>query len=130
MVSSTPISAVAIGIGRATAEKTDIFFTNTPYKLVAIMDKTESPEALQYTPQNLAVVLNALFPRPRILITGTAIPDDLLPDIESVWDAYVKQWGVDGLWVAMSKTHPSPGTPPPPGSIEHTMATLNNKFQA
>lgn len=104
-------------------------FADIPqFKLSAILDLEESPLSLQYTPQNLAVVLNALHPRPRVLITGTAILDEMLPEIESTWADYVERWGLDGLYMAMSKTHPSPGAPPPPGAMEYAIKTLKDKF--
>lgn len=125
---TAPIYAVGIGIHRCEAEKTVDLFNDTPYEIAAILDKAESPEALQYSPHNLAAVLNALYPRPRILVTGTALPDDMLPAIEKAWNDYVKRWQVDGLWVAMSKKFPDPWAPPPPGAMEHMMETLNQKF--
>lgn len=67
---------------------------------------------------------NLCYPRSRILIGGTAHLDEILPGIESTWSEYMKPWAVDGLWLAASKSHPSPGAPPPPGAMEHIMATL------
>lgn len=124
----TAIHAVGIGINRSTAEKTVALFDGTPYEIAAILDKAESPEALQYSSHNLAVVLNALYPRPRILVTGTALPEDMLPGIEEVWSDYARRWQVDGIWVAMSKRFPDPWAPPPPGAMEDMMETLNRKF--
>lgn len=130
MVIQDTIHIVAIGYHRSFIETGMVqAFADTPiFQISAILDLEESPNPLQYSPQNLAVVLNALHPRPQILITGTAILDEMLPGIESTWSGYVKQWAVDGLWLAMSKTHPSPGAPPPPGAMEHVMATLQEKF--
>ncbi|KAJ4391260.1 hypothetical protein N0V93_004877 [Gnomoniopsis smithogilvyi] len=130
MDTQNPIHVVAIGYHRGVLEMGMVqAFANAPcFKLVAILDLEESPLSLQYTPQNLAVVLNALYPRPRVLITGTAILDEMLPQIESVWNDYATRHEVDGLYLAMSKTHPSPGAPPPPGAIEYAIATLNEKF--
>lgn len=123
------IHAVAIGINRSVAETTVELFRGTPYVVAAVLDKAESPEALQYSPHNLAVVLNALYPRPRILVTGTAVPDDMLPAVEEAWSEYVERWQVDdGLWVAMSKKFPDPWAPPPPGAMEDLLETLNQKF--
>lgn len=124
------IYIVAIGYHRSFIEQGMAqAFKDTPiFKISAILDLEESPHSLQYSPQNLAVVLNALHPRPRVLITGTAILDEMLPGIESTWSNYIKQWTVDGLWLAMSKTHPSPGAPPPPGAMEHVMTILQEKF--
>lgn len=122
------IPVVMIGITRDTALATgDTFFQSTPYNVAAALDCTESPVQCQYSPANLAVVLNALHPRPRALITGTAVQDDLLPSIEQAWKDYVEGWGIDGVWVALSKTHPSTG-PPPPGTGEELMRQLDEKF--
>lgn len=128
MTTETPITAVLIGSHRSTADKQDESFAGTPYKVVAILDMSESLEGLQYSAQNLAILLNALHPPPRILITGTAVPDSKLPDIQTIWNDFTRRWQVDGIWVAMSKTHPSPGGPPPPGALEHVMKTLDDKF--
>lgn len=124
-----PIHVVGIGYHRAVLEEGMVqALVDTPFKLIAVLDLEESPLTLQYSPQNLAVVLNALYPRPQVLITGTAILDEMLPGIELAWNQYVKQWKIDGLWLALSKTHPSPGAPPPPGTMEYAIATLNKRF--
>jgi hypothetical protein len=125
---SKRIPIVIIGITRDTATRTaETFFVGTPYRLNAILDETESPEEYQYSAANLGIVLNALHPRPRALVTGTAIPDVLLPEISKAWEAFLENWGVDGVWVALSKTHASTG-PPPPGTGEEMMRQLNEKF--
>ncbi|KAK9417424.1 hypothetical protein SUNI508_08784 [Seiridium unicorne] len=122
------IPVVVIGVTRGTALATgDAFFVNTPYIVAAALDFTESPDPYQYSPTNLAIVLNCLHPRPRVLVTGTAVPDDLLPAIDQAWTEYVNRWKVDGAWVALSKTHPSAG-PPPPGTGEELMKQLKEKF--
>jgi hypothetical protein len=122
------ISVVVVGVTRATALATgDAFFVGKPYVVAAALDFTESPVPCQYSPTNLAVVLNALHPRPRALITGTAVPDELLPPIEQVWSSYLETCKVDGVWVALSKTHPSTG-PPPPGTGEEMTKQLREKF--
>lgn len=87
------IHIVVIGYHRSVIEEGMVqAFADTPtFNISAILDLEESPHSLQYSPQNLAVVLNALHPRPRVLITGTAILDEMLPEIESTWSKYVKQ---------------------------------------
>jgi hypothetical protein len=122
------IAVVMVGVTRDTALATgDTFFANTPYTVAAALDFTESPAPYQHSPTNLAVVLNTLNPRPRALITGTAVPDDLLPAIDQVWSEYVQRWQIDGVWVALSKTHASAGLPPP-GTGEEMMRQLKEKF--
>ncbi|KAI0127588.1 hypothetical protein BJ170DRAFT_626076 [Xylariales sp. AK1849] len=122
------ISVVLVGVTRDTATNTaDTYFGGTPYQLSAALDQTESPEEYQYSVINLSIVLNAVYPHPQVLITGTAIPDDLLPGIHEAWEAYVRKWHIDGVWVALSKTHPSTG-PPPPGTGEEMMRQLKEKF--
>ncbi|KAH6651789.1 hypothetical protein BKA67DRAFT_537645 [Truncatella angustata] len=124
------IPVVVVGITRDTALAVGkTFFVDTPYFVSAALDLTESPAPFQYSPANLAVVLNALHPRPRALVTGTAVPDDMLHGIVQVWNDYVANWKVDGVWVALSKTHPSTG-PPPPGTGEEMMKQLGEKFES
>lgn len=54
---------------------------------------TESHPAYRFSPANLGTVLYALHPRPRILVTGTAVDGEIVESIESVWREYVKKVG-------------------------------------
>lgn len=84
----TQIPAVIIGVHRSTAVETAAIFEGTPYQVAAVLDLHESPEQHQYNPQNLGTVLHALHPRPRILVSGTAV-ERIVPDVRAVWDEYV-----------------------------------------
>lgn len=69
-----PIHIVGVGYHRIFLEEALAqAFANIPYKLSAILDLEESLQELQYLADNLAVIPNSLYPRPQILITGTAI---------------------------------------------------------
>ncbi|ROW04632.1 hypothetical protein VPNG_07408 [Cytospora leucostoma] len=128
MATQTPITAVLIDSSRVTAERLAEQFKDTPYKVVAVLDQTESQEGLQYRPQNLAVLLNSLYPRPRVLVTGTSLPDNLLKDLGIIWNSYVKRWGVDAIWVATSKTHQGSSGPSSQEALEHVREALDEKF--
>lgn len=128
MTAQTPITAVVIDSSRVTAEKIEEQFKGTPYKVAAVLDQAESQEGLRYRPQNLAVLLNALYPRPRVLITGTSLPDNILKDLGIIWNSYVKRWGVDAIWVATSKTHQSSSGPSSQEALEHVRKALDEKF--
>ena len=84
------IPAVIIGVHRSTAIASSAAFEGTPYKLVAVLDLFESQGDYQYSPQNLGAVLHALHPRPRILITGTAV-ERIVPEVRAVWEGYVEK---------------------------------------
>ena len=89
MTLDNQVSAVIIGVHRSTAVASSAAFVGTPYQLVAVLDLLESPEQYQYNPQNLGAVLHALHPRPRILITGTAV-ERIVPDVKAAWEEYVE----------------------------------------
>lgn len=88
MTLNNQVSAIIIGVHRSTAVASSAAFEGTPYQLVAVLDLFESPEQYQYSPQNFGVILHALHPRPRILITGTAV-ERIVPEVKAVWDEYV-----------------------------------------
>ena len=85
MSQSESILAIIIGVHRKTALDTANAFEGTPYQIVAVLDITESPSQYQYSQQNLGAVLYALHPRPRILITGTAVAR-IVPEAKAIWD--------------------------------------------
>jgi hypothetical protein len=87
---TTLVPAVIIGVHRSTAIASSAAFEGTPYQLVAVLDLFESPGQYQYNPQNLGAVLHALHPRPRILITGTAV-GQIVPEVKAVWEEYVEK---------------------------------------
>jgi hypothetical protein len=87
---TSQVSAVIIGVHRSTAVASSAAFDGTSYRLAAILDLFESPEQYQYNAQNLGAVLHALHPRPRILITGTAV-ERIVPEVKAVWQEYVSQ---------------------------------------
>ena len=90
MPNPTHIPALIIGVHRLTAIASAAAFVGTPYHLVAVLDLFESPEQYQYSAQNLGTVLHALYPRPRILISGTAV-EKIVPEIRAVWKRYVEE---------------------------------------
>ena len=83
------ILIVAIGVTRKTAVQTTKILEGTPYKVVGVLDQTESPEAYQYSPHNLGTLLHTLHPRPQALVAGTAV-FRLVPEIQATWNDYVK----------------------------------------
>lgn len=84
--STKQVSVVVIGVSRTIGlDLISPLFNDTPYNIVAVLDLVTSPEAYRYTPLNLGVVLNALHPRPRALVAGTAVDPKILPELENVW---------------------------------------------
>lgn len=61
---------------------------DAPYDIVAVLDLVTSPEPYRYTPQDLGVVLNALHPRSRAIIVGTAVDPKYLPELENAWQEF------------------------------------------
>jgi hypothetical protein len=90
MSKADQIPAVIIGVHRSTAIASSAAFQGTPYHLGAVLDLFESPEDYQYSSRNLGAVLHALHPRPRILITGTAV-EKIVPEVNAVWEQYVEK---------------------------------------
>lgn len=86
------VPIVAIGVNRGTAlAVSDALkaLDRSNYPLVACLDMHESPEEYQFSAHNLGAVLHALHPRPKGLITGTAVGDEMLEQINVVWQKYV-----------------------------------------
>lgn len=100
----SPIPIVVIGVTRETALQISDFFTGTSYQLAAILDLTESPKPYQYSPHNLGVTLHTLVPRPKVLVTGTAITPEIVAEIETVWKEYYETAlrGEKSRWVVVS----------------------------
>lgn len=104
------VPIVTIGVNRDTAlasERALINLDRANYPVVACLDFVNSPEPYRFSPQNLGVVLHALYPRPKGLITGTAVEDKELEAIKQVWNAYVEtvivKENLGGhCWVAVS----------------------------
>ena len=84
------IPTVIVGIHRATAIDTTAILDGTPFYIAAIMDLHESPLQYQHTPHNLGAVLHALYPRPKVLVTGTAV-QSYVADTRKVWQEYVEK---------------------------------------
>lgn len=87
------VPLVTIGVNRNTALETHQALINLDranYHVVACLDFVNSPEAYRFSPQNLGVVLHALYPRPKGLVTGTAVGSEELESIKQIWDAYVE----------------------------------------
>jgi len=106
MSSRPTIPLVLIGVTRTTALHTANAFAGTPYYVSAALDKTESPVAYQLSNHNLSVVLHASHPRPRGIITGTAVTGDELRLVERAWEEYkdgiLVSRNQTGVWVAIS----------------------------
>lgn len=90
MAASDSIPVVLIGVTRHTALFAQNAFVGTSYRVAAVLDSTESPKPYQYSVANLGVVLHALHPRPRVLVTGTAVGGEMLEEIDGVWREYVE----------------------------------------
>lgn len=90
MTSTVEIPAVIIGVHRSTAIASGTAFNGTAYRLVAALDLFESPKQYQYNAGNLGAVLYALHPRPRILISGTAV-GRIVPEVKAVWKEYAEK---------------------------------------
>ena len=147
------LSVVVIGVHRldalGAAAALDPLRPN--YRVVSCLDYTESPEPLRFSPHNLAVVLNSLHPRPKALVTGTAVSNATLKEIEPIWKRHVREaielenlggsrWvQVDffqlilgrvqlTLFSKLSKWHATPDGPPPEGTVEELVRQLDETF--
>ncbi|KXT10394.1 hypothetical protein AC579_1200 [Pseudocercospora musae] len=132
IMATASIAVVAIGMTRHTALQISSIFDNTPYYVAAVLDFAEAPEQYRFSPQNLGAVLYSLKPRPRALVTGTAVDEETVRSIEPVWEDYKARLGQDGIrrscWVALSRFHGQPG-PPPPGIADEIMRQLDAAFR-
>lgn len=82
---------VALGVYRHVAATMDPLFVRTPFRMTAIMDLMQEPKSVRYNPQNMAVVLFNLHPRPKIFITGAAISQKMTHESIAVWNTYVQE---------------------------------------
>lgn len=96
---AAPITIVALGVYRHVAATLSTPFLNTPYQLAAILDLMSQPVAFTYSAHNLGVVLHTLEPRPKVLITGLAIQQDMTREAIEVFDKYAKVLEVPGTLV-------------------------------
>ncbi len=88
------VPVVAIGVNRDTAILTSSALqalNRSNYPLVACLDCKSTPEPYNFSLQNLGAVLYALYPRPKALVTGTAVSTASLAEIEKVWEEYVER---------------------------------------
>jgi len=97
--SSTSISIVALGVYRHVAASLSAPFLNTPYRVAASLDLKSEPVEFTYTTHNLGVVLRALEPRPRVLITGLAITKEMTEEAIGQFESYVKSLDIQGAIV-------------------------------
>ncbi|KAI4191318.1 MAG: hypothetical protein LQ348_003539 [Seirophora lacunosa] len=82
---------VALGVYRHVAASMDPLFLGTPFRMTAIMDTMQEPKSVRYNPQNMAVVLFNLHPRPKVFITGAAISRQMTHESIHVWNTYVQE---------------------------------------
>lgn len=82
---------VALGVYRHVAASMDPLFLGTPFRMTAIMDTMQEPSSVRYNPQNMAVVLFNLHPRPKVFITGAAISRQMTHESIHVWNTYVQE---------------------------------------
>lgn len=85
------IPIVALGVYRNVAATLDPLFSDTPFRMTAILDLNQEPESVRYSPQNLMTVLFNLHPRPKVFITGAAISPHMTAESINVWDSYVRE---------------------------------------
>ena len=83
------VHMVLIGGYRGVALSTANELKGTPYQISAALDVMDSPDEYKYSAQNLGAVLHALHPRPRVLVTGTAL-ERIVPEVRPVWEKYVE----------------------------------------
>lgn len=104
------IPLITIGITRAVAISVSKALSGTPYYVAAALDQTESPAPYQFTAHNLVLILHALHPRPRAIVTGTAVDEEVMAAVEGAWEEYRKgvletEQDSRGVWVAVSFRH-------------------------
>lgn len=97
--STTMIPIVALGVYRDVAAKMDPLFTDTPFRMTAILDLKQDPLSVRYSPQNLLTVLYNLHPRPKVFITGAAISQSMTAESIAVWESYVRESKVKETFV-------------------------------
>ena len=89
------VPLVLIGGHRSVAISTQEFLKDTPYTVAAVLDVFDAADDHKYSAQNLSAVLHALHPRPRVLVTGTAL-EHLVPEVRQVWERYVQMLRAEG----------------------------------
>ncbi|KAK4542050.1 hypothetical protein LTR36_007081 [Oleoguttula mirabilis] len=128
-----PIPVVLVGITRHTALSTSSIVVGTPYHAVAALDLTESPPAYHFSSQNLGVVLHTLYPRPRAVITGTGVSEEVMAAVGEAWKEYsegvLEKEGLKGEWVALSEWYADENKPPPPGLDKELIRRLDEAFK-
>ena len=93
------IPIVALGVYREVAAKMDPLLAPTPFRMTAILDLTQDPPSVRYSPQNLLTVLYNLHPRPKVFITGAAISQSMTAESIAVWEGYVRESRVEETFV-------------------------------
>jgi len=88
------ISIFAVGQSRVNAEAISGIFKH-PYHLSGILDAVSAPP-YNFTPENLALALRVLHPRPRAIIVGEAISASDSAAAVKVWKEYVVECGIEG----------------------------------
>ncbi|KAL9608914.1 MAG: hypothetical protein Q9167_006270 [Letrouitia subvulpina] len=83
----------------------DPFLIGTHFYAIAIMDLTQEPESVRYSPSNMKTVLFNLHPRPKVFITGAAISPEITQESIAVWDEYVQQTRRDDTLVINTQQH-------------------------
>ena len=91
------IPIISVGIHRLPTLSATLREAGTPYRVTAFLDfdPTTTPAAYQYSAHNLAVLLYNLHPRPRALLTGTAVlwvpgREGIVEEVRAVWDKYAR----------------------------------------
>ncbi|KUJ16193.1 uncharacterized protein LY89DRAFT_782491 [Mollisia scopiformis] len=119
------VGVVGLGVYRHVAASTDTTFENTPYRMAAIVDLSNPPEAFRYTPHNLGVVLHCLQPRPLVFVTGAAISHEMTNESIRVWEEFVKATGTEKTLVINLQ-----GDPPADGNWRaEIMRRLDEKYR-
>lgn len=93
----TTIPLISIGVHRLADLNAVLTEKGTPYRIVAFLDfdPATTPAAYQYSVHNLGVLLYALHPRPRGLLTGNAVEfvregGGVVEEVRGVWEGYVR----------------------------------------
>ena len=88
------ISVVSTGIHRLPMINAAFVEHQTPYRVVAFLDFDQTPPANQYSAHNLAVLLYNLHPRPKAVLTGTAVlcmegQEGIVEEVREVLEEYM-----------------------------------------
>ena len=90
MQNPRPITLIALSASRFATEVLTPFFHGTRFTCSAILDLST------LSPANLALVLRVLKSRPRCLIVGEAMSEEIKEQAKEVWEEYVGECRVDG----------------------------------